>query len=1262
MACLAKIPQPMSLPDQKHIDQVRNALWKRSSRATVMVGSGFSRNAHSIVPGMEDYPPTLHDLTRTLSEELYLQGGHEFDNCKNSNVQYSEFRSFPSLAQEYETAFGRTKLHELLKSLIRDDDLRPTDIHQRLLRLPWRDVFTTNWDTLLEKSLDSIPDRKYSILQNKDQIPLSDEPRIVKLHGSFPAHFPLTCTQEDYRTYPIKFAPFVNTVQQAMMETVFLLIGFSGDDQNFLQWTGWVRDNLGGSAPKIYLAGWLKLSTHRRQMLEQRNVVPIDLAHHPNASKWPVHQHHNYAMQWILHTLEHGRPYRATDWPSPNKRSYPLIPDQLQPVVEINIDEPKEEPWPNSGNHSVTVDEVISIWAHNRKLYPGWLAVPASEQRNMSPIINEWEPRILNALPEFDPVRQLEIIYELNWRREIFLHPISSEFESAAHKILQQIDCSSRTINGESKKDIKWSNVRAKYRAVALALLSAARFRFDDNTFEERFGQLQDFRDDDLNVAHRLDHERCLWAMYSLDYQSLSRLLNDWSPENCDPIWMIRKAALLYEINRVDDADKLATLALSAIRRIPDDDRSVAGPSREGWSLWLVAILKPISAWFRSDQGNSQQSFDQSRFQRRWRELASIKCDALSDIKMYNDSLAPENKKSITPSFDFGTKTIPGFSISNVRNSRHVAAYRAIRLSEIAGLPALHFSTLELAANELSNSEPDLSVRLILRTCGFDRHKLIGRLLSRPRIALIPAESVDKLIRICSDIIKYALPRIGFSGGGGRVGFWPERTRVAMEVLSRLVVRKDPEEVEKIFDQALEYYNNATIIQEQWLHEPVRNMLKRSWNSLPKQRREARLLDLLSAPIFGIGDTAHTHWLYPRPEELFVFEMSLPHRTNDNKDRWQRIISNFVQGLNEGGEARKRSSLWIFKIALWDCLTEDETVMVADALWSEKYLLHSNLPEATSLLEWTFMALPKPQSGRAERGFRDNWLSGDFRREDVQELANSLVQVGAAISNLKPLGRSLTFSETEQHHLINAIRHWLDLPMPNPENPIDQFTDDHPIPSVLNQISNILSEIQIPTDIAEKLYQKMEDLNNIGIPAFCLIPSLLNALPDRFKDLCMTMRLGLKSRKSDLAKGAVVALNDWLKSATESDSDVQSPPDDLVREIGVIIAVRRIENLGFAIEIARRVFDNGTDEQRKTIRDLALHGLKYLAEELRYDREYFEEEDLPLLRWRCVQLAISISKHDPENEPIIVHWLQEVTKTDPLPEIRYAIDTISAYQ
>ena len=67
----------------------------------------------------------------------------------------------------------------------------PADTHIRLLKMPWRDVFTTNWDTLLEKARISVPERAYGVIRTVDEIPLTSQPRIVKLHGSLPAQFPL---------------------------------------------------------------------------------------------------------------------------------------------------------------------------------------------------------------------------------------------------------------------------------------------------------------------------------------------------------------------------------------------------------------------------------------------------------------------------------------------------------------------------------------------------------------------------------------------------------------------------------------------------------------------------------------------------------------------------------------------------------------------------------------------------------------------------------------------------------------------------------------------------------------------------------------------------------------------------------------------------------------------------------------------------------------------------------------------------------------
>ena len=1236
----------MSFPDQSHINRVRDALWQRSvGGASVMIGGGFSRNALKSRPDAND-SPTWHDVAKAVYDKLYPQDGDSDLGTATSD--------FLRLAQEYEAAFGRSDLHRFLRELIRDDDFLPGDLHIRLLSLPWRDVFTTNWDTLLERTRTSVAGRAYSVVRSMDEIPLANRPRIVKLHGSFPSQFPLIFTEEDYRTYPTRFAPFVNTVQQAMMETVFCLIGFSGDDPNFLQWSGWVRDNLGDAAPKIYLAGWLNLSSHRRRMLEDRKVVPIDLALHPKAGEWPEHLRHQYATEWLLHTLEHGEPYDVTDWPSlPNDQKQAALPTYLEPIEVVKADTPQEEPHPppsssESGNAADSVRQLLGVWAHNRKIYPGWLVVPSSARYSLSRCTDEWEPMILQVLPDFAPVERLNAIRELAWRKEILLEPISSQLESAAEEALKTIDCQSRTIEGVADLTIEWATVREAWRTVALALVTVARHSLDHDVFEQRIEELSPFLQDDLDVDHRTRHERCLWAMYSMDFEALDGLLKDWQTENCDPVWMMRKAALLFETGRHDEATKLSEHALSAIREMPIGDIKLASPSREGWALWSA----------RSDN-NLQVRW------KRWDELTPLQCNAFTEKQhIENDiknDIRDKRETEDIPLFDLGSRQRSSSYWPGEKSGYPVAAYRAIRLSEVAGLPSsvnhvvVAADILELAAKSLATLYPEMAVRLMFRV---STEETLMRVLSRTRVAALSVDSARTLADICNSVIEYVLPRM-VRTDAHEYGRYRRRMCTAAEILSRLVLRIEPDRVESIFAKMLEYHRNDHVTRDLWLEGSVRKLLNRSWEALPKDRQIARVLDLLSLPIIGMDNfPEHSDPRCPDPGELLQLQENdehvLPSRTVDNESRWQEVVSLLVRGLRTGGEARKRASLRIAPVVFWHRLTEAELAQVAEGLWSEEYTGSDNLPGETALLDWTFLLFPEPELGLAEQRFRRKWLTANSApQEDAPSLDDILWQVGNAISGLKNRRRSLELSEDERSYLTRVVERWSDTPVPVQNFPFMDSRLDESCRRALKGLPSILAEIQIPESIGEKLYNKMKDSNESGLPQFGLIAGLIKAMPNRFDELISTMRMGLVSDDVEQAESAAVGLYYWLTRSAEADSQIQPPLNDLVREIGIMIATRRKKALGQALEVAKWVFDEGNDAQKGAIRDLALQGLGYLVEELRYDREYDQDDDIPFLRWRCAHLALAMAKCGLGDDPTVARWL-ETAKEDPLPEVRYA--------
>ena len=1168
----------------------------------------------------------------------------------------------------------------VLQKLIRDDEFKPGEAHSRLLRLPWRDVFTTNWDTLLERTRPHVVDRPYSVVRDMDEIPLANKPRIVKLHGSVPAQFPLILTEEDYRTYPTKFAPFVNTVQQAMMETVFCLIGFSGNDPNFLNWSGWVRDNLGTSAPKIYLAGWLDLPRHRRRMLECRGIVPIDLAQHLEAHKWPEHQRYLYATEWVLHTLERGRSYDVTYWPSLLSQRHKLIPKDLEPVATVTSREPKEElsidrnkPEFDEDQLPEKVKEALAIWGHNRRVYPGWLLLPEGVERvTLRSRTNDWEPLILAALPSLKAVERLNAIYELVWRREILLEPICDELESAAEDTLKSINCHNRTVNDVAESKTDWIATREEWRSVALALVTAARFRFDEELFDERIALCEPFTNDHPDVYNRLYQERCLRTVSSMDFEALGNILEDWTVEDCDPIWMIRKAALLWESDQNDKAAELVKDALEAIRAIPDAEGSVVGASREGWALWSALTLD-----------NRQE------ITRRWDKLNAIKCDAELEMDLIARRMKGRDKEQEAPHFDLGVRRGEGIRFTNERPD--LDAFRAVRLTEVAGLPpitkyeepvglSVASDILRLAAVEMASIQPELAIRLVLRVSKSETDETLERVLPRTRAATLSESSVETLSDICICVINYASPRLITADGRSRSFPWITRMRVATEVLSRLALRAMSEKAEGLFDIGLQCVQSHEVAQEFWLHKSVGNLLRRTWGVLPKNRRTARAVDLLSLPIIGMENfTTNVAAFFPDPAEFLQTDDLSSVRTSENDSQWSDTVNFLIRGLEGDVEARKRAIGRILVVFDAGLLTDSEVSAVAQALWSERYTTSGSLPSGTDLPDWIFLWLPEPNSGTAEQLFRQKWFSRDIddsmsstqsdrntssvsrgtEPANLGKLEDVLWNVGAAISPLQHYGSRLQLDDDEHKHLANLVEQWTVADFPSDPVRYFQALARQSTVLALRGLRSILTEIVIFQPVGERLFEKLKRLTDSGTPCFELIHNLVRIIPDRIADLVTWLWIGLASDDDAQAESAIVGLHSWLESSISSEAQLQPPLEHLVREIGLMIATRRSVALSQALSLATWVFSNGAPEHQQIMIDLAIHGLRYLAEELTYDREHVLEGniDLPLLRWRCVELAQAVAESGIRDDPTVSLWLR-LGEEDPLPEARFAVTSL----
>ena len=1147
--------------------------------------------------------------------------------------------------------------------------MEPGDLHHRLLALPWADVFTTNWDTLLERTRDSTVSPTYEVVRAVDELPLASRPRIVKLHGSLPAHFPLVATAEDYKHYPREFAAFVNTARQALMETVFLLLGFSGDDPNFLCWRKWVRDQLGPSAPKIYLAGWLKLNRSDRKKLEQDGVVPIDLAGHTKHKDWSRRgMEHRFAMEWLLTTLELGEPYPSEEWPKPLPQPRAEVPPYLMPVDREIWRAPRTPSALPADEDSEleddAVDEIVADWHHNRELFPGWFALPEQLRTGLrlagvddvsSDLLEDKkEDRIISAAAHRAPADRIRILHEVIWRREIRLEPLGTELVLASRKALA--DVLSSTADSEFHK-----LDRRAVSTVAQALVTHARLQFDRPNFDEAMRVATEFTQHDTNALQNLQYERCLWAVYENDIDGLSEVLDAWQIDAGDPYWTVRKVSLMFESGQSSkQVLPLMRSAVTALRRSRGYSLDISVLARESWAAYLVRRLEK-QAWSDADGSDPHRA--------RARDLARFNCDPPAEIRALINAVQLQEDTEKGPGFELGEGARPRGLVEFTQDTqspawhRARAAYRIVRLMELAGIPVFsdRWPPTKFLLNRASEAlhregQFEFALRLMLRNTSYDGSELLRKLLSRPSVAIFPNNVVDSIADQCERTIDY-FTRRGLHYRNAPGTHSPgERVRVAMETLARLSLRLNPDRAKAILRKGLAAYGNPLFHKGVLFRDPIRHLLSWPWEAVPEQDKPNLTLELLSAPIVGVDGYSPESYGWIDPAELIDgHDGVIPIRDEQNNNQWAATVSYLVRALTFDNEARIRSMMRIVQIALEKRLTAEEEASLATAIWSGDNDDEEALPGESKLKHWVYLCLPEPEPGHAEKWFRSKWLSvRELSNLNDESLDNMLFQIGEAIDQSRIRGFSFELNSEDIGYLKRVLLRWATAPIPMLVIPGFQRERIELMHNGIRAAAKLLMHLDVSDDIAVALYDKYLKYDESGVPAMLLLVSLVRSLKGRESDIHTEVRKGFSSADSTTVSSAALAMMFWLYYAGQS--MVSRPPLELIREIGVIIVTRRLDALDAALSVAEWVFDHGEQTDHKEMRELAAEGLGLLIQELSYDRHPPKNADIPLLRWRCAALARAMRKRGCTESPVM-NWITEAQK-DPLPEVRNRISDI----
>ncbi len=179
-------------------------------------GAVFAGAGMSIPSGFVNWK----DLLRDIATDLGLEIDEEHDLLAVAQFEVNRKRSRSSLDEAIIRKFAK--------------DANFTENHRLLARLPLDTVWTTNYDTLLEKAFGDARKRfdvKHEVKQLAFRNPYSDV-TIFKMHGDVSSPTDAVLTKDDYECYEVERQAFTVQLLSDLLSKKFLFLGFSFTDPN----------------------------------------------------------------------------------------------------------------------------------------------------------------------------------------------------------------------------------------------------------------------------------------------------------------------------------------------------------------------------------------------------------------------------------------------------------------------------------------------------------------------------------------------------------------------------------------------------------------------------------------------------------------------------------------------------------------------------------------------------------------------------------------------------------------------------------------------------------------------------------------------------------------------------------------------------------------------------------------------------------------------------------------------------------------------
>jgi hypothetical protein len=252
--------------DGASVDELRDRVSNDAASVLIFLGAGLSfgvgrylgRATFEVERAWDDGDrfPSWPGLIDRMKEDLVASAS------KKVALSYERFfanNDYLDCAQLYKSSVDAKRYRAFLKAQFKTlsaDAARLTPSHRALVDLPISEVFTTNYDELIELAYKTsgvdlqVSATKAEFVANQ---PARPPKHLIKLHGTIARPDTIVLTRDDYAASRQDRADMFQHLAHEVRYTSFLFVGFSLSDPNF----NLVRDDarlaMGEHMPASYL-------------------------------------------------------------------------------------------------------------------------------------------------------------------------------------------------------------------------------------------------------------------------------------------------------------------------------------------------------------------------------------------------------------------------------------------------------------------------------------------------------------------------------------------------------------------------------------------------------------------------------------------------------------------------------------------------------------------------------------------------------------------------------------------------------------------------------------------------------------------------------------------------------------------------------------------------------------------------------------------------------------------------------------------------